>query len=117
MMDEVKLTKVTEPSSTEAAIITAANDAVFDSELDNEDDVNEVEVEVVSEVEVNANNCNRLIIEGAADDEQYECKEPEIVKIARSVILKKWPEMKSEFSKCICLACNGNTKMSPKFYW
>ena len=34
-------------------------------------------------------------------DEEYKCEEPEIVKTAQSLVISKWPEMHSVFSKCI----------------
>jgi hypothetical protein len=34
-------------------------------------------------------------------DEEYECEEPEIVRMAQSLLHSKWPEMHSAFSKCI----------------
>jgi hypothetical protein len=117
-MDEDESKRVMEPTRTEAAIVTAGDDDVFDRECSNVD--NAEEVVVVSNVEnSNADKCNPYprIIEGTADDEQCKCKEPEIVKFSRSLILNKRPQMKSEFSKCICLACDGDNNMSPKFYW
>jgi hypothetical protein len=34
-------------------------------------------------------------------DEEYKCEEPEIVKTAQTLVISKWPEMNSVFSKCI----------------
>jgi hypothetical protein len=34
-------------------------------------------------------------------DEEYKCEEPEIVKTAQTLVISKWPEMHSVFSKCI----------------
>jgi hypothetical protein len=32
------------------------------------------------------------IVRGTADDEHYQCNEPEIIKCARTLIINKWPE-------------------------
>jgi hypothetical protein len=72
---------VTDPSSIEVGIVTAVDGAAMDSKLDEEDDGNDDTV--VTDVDFTADNFNPYpsIVEGTADDEQYKCEEPEIVKI------------------------------------
>jgi hypothetical protein len=108
-----------------SAIITTNDSMVVDDGDDDDDDYDDDEdaedlgeVQVISEAESLAVELNPYprIPKGTVADEHYGSKEPVIIELARRLILSKWPQMKTEFSKCIFLACDDYFMVTDELY-